>query len=180
MFVDLSGSSFRGPSWMIPRLPLFVLAIAAAIGAWPVGEIVAQSSGGQGAQPAPIIELRLAREASAPGFVRMEFLAQRGGVYVAKGSILSDDDIKHIHVERTAKGLLLDVHYSPEAGARLREATAESVGRLHIAVLIKSRLAIAAPIMSPAGALGQVTISLDLPPKSAEEIAASIAARWPQ
>jgi hypothetical protein len=51
---------------------------------------------------------------------------------------------------------------------------------LQIAVLIESRLAAALLVMSPVGTQRRVTIGLELPRKTAEAIAASIAARWPQ
>jgi hypothetical protein len=158
----------------------FHVGAAALIALSAAGETLAQSAGGQVAQQQPIIELRLAREAPAPGFVRMEFLGRQGGVYVAERSIVSDDGIEKVGIHPRADQLLLDVHFAPAAAARLSEATREGVGRLQIAVLIESRLAAAAPIASPVGALGRVTIGLELPPRSIEAVAARIAARWPQ
>jgi hypothetical protein len=159
---------------------LFTSAVAALLALSPACRTVAQGSGGNVPRAEPIIELRLAQEAPAPGFVRMEFLGRKGGVYVAERGIVSDDGIEQIHVQRGAGGLLLDVHFSPEGAARLVEATKGGVGQ-HLAVLAKSRLAGASPIVAPLTVAGRrVTIGLTLPSSAAEEIAASIAARWPQ
>jgi hypothetical protein len=79
-----------------------------------------------------------------------------------------------------ARGLVLDVHLSPQAATRLVEATKEGIGRLQLAVLVNSGLAAASPIVQPLTSGRRVQIGLDLPVKIAEEVAASIAARWPQ
>jgi hypothetical protein len=164
----------------MPRSTLFMTGVAALIAPAAAGDAVAQSSGGQVALQEPIIQLRLAQDAPAPGFVRMELRSGKGTVYVAERSMVSDDDIERVRVRPTPNGLLLDVHYSPAAGARLLEATTEGVGRLQVAVLIQSRLTAASPIASPVGGLGRVTIAFDVPPESGKAIAAAIAARWPE
>jgi hypothetical protein len=164
----------------MPRSAPFTLAAAALIALSTAGETLAQGSGGQVAQREPIIQLRFAQDAPALGFVRMEFLAQKGSRYVAERSIVSDDGIERVYVEPTADGLVLDVHFSPEAAARLVDAAREGVGRLQIAVLVKSRLAAAAPIVGPLSTGRRVAIGVELPRNSVDEIAASIAARWPQ
>jgi preprotein translocase subunit SecD len=154
--------------------------LAALIALSVAGDALSQSSEAPVAPREPIIQLRLAQNEPAPGFVRMELLSGEGAVYVAERSILSDDDIEQVGVHRDGGRMLLDVHYSPAAGARLREATTEGVGRFRIAVLIQSRLINAPPIASPIGGLGRVTIGGELPPQFAEAVAAKIAARWPQ
>ncbi|MDQ3996883.1 MAG: hypothetical protein M3303_07665 [Gemmatimonadota bacterium] len=160
------------------RSRLFTSALAALM-ALSCGRQPAQISGAPVAQQKPIIQLRLAQETPGPGFVRMEFLGRKGGVYVAERSIVSDDGIEQVHVQPAADGLLLDVHFSPEGAARLVEATKAGVG-LQLAVLAKSRLVAAAPIVEPLTIGRRVNIGVYAPAESAQAIAASIAARWPR
>jgi preprotein translocase subunit SecD len=141
---------------------------------------LAQTSGGSVAPERAILQVRLAQEAPGSGFVFREFVGRPGGVYVAERTIVSDDGIERVRVRRTATGLLLRVYFSPEGAARLAEATKAAVGR-QLALLANSRLAVSSPIVSPtAPADNAVTIVLQLPPEAAREVAASIAARWPE
>lgn len=164
----------------MPRSAPVTLVVAALTALSAPGTTLAQSGRGQVAPAEPVIQLRFAQDVAAPGFVRMEFLGREGGRYVAERSIVSDDGIEQVHIQPTADGLVLDVHFSSEAAARLVDATKDGVGRLQIAVLLNSGLAEASPIVQPLTSGRRVHIGLNLPMKIAEGVAASIAARWPQ
>jgi hypothetical protein len=131
----------------------------------------------------PIIQLRFAQATAAPGFAEVAWLDRDGRAHVAQQVLLSDDGFESVVVDRSPEGLLLCTRVSPEAGARLREATTGAIGR-ELAVLIDGRVATVAPIMSAIGSGAPFVIGVPLPGPSREQIAdrvtSRIAARWPQ
>jgi hypothetical protein len=163
------------------RSMLLVLATVAFFDFANGDQALAQTSGAGAAQQQPIIELRYGQHTPTPGFARMRSLSDRErDTYVAADNIVSDAGIERVHAKQTADGLLLDVELSEVARARLADATRTAGGR-KIAVLVKSRLVGAVPVVSPiASQSRRITISLRLPPSVAAEAAASIAARWPR
>jgi preprotein translocase subunit SecD len=164
----------------MPRSVLIVLAAAALFAFSKGDQALAQASGAQLGRQQPIIELRFAHDAPAPGLTYMESVSGKRRVYVEEGNIVSDDGIRRVHAKPTADGLVLDVQFSQEAGARLVDATSRADGR-QIAVLINSRLVAAVPVANafPIGTR-RITIGLELPTSAAAATAARIAARWPE
>ncbi len=168
--------------WLLVTVALLVIAKG--------DQAHAQASGTRAAQQQPIIEVRYGRDTPAPGFAYMAgVFGNHRGAYVARDNIVSDAGIERVYAERTAEGLMLDVELSKEASARW-ESAIKSVGAMKMALLIKSRLVSVVPVASPPAGSSRVagpeaerrriTIDLDLPASFAAEVAASIAARWPQ
>lgn len=129
---------------------------------------------------APVIQLRLARETPAPGFVYMDAPPPDTGIYVDERVVVSDEQIAYVRVERRGNDVLLDVRLTPDGAARLAAVTSENIGG-RLATLLDSRVVSAGVIMNPIGSpdrsIGMG--GLDLPQGVADEIAAAVVARWP-
>lgn len=127
----------------------------------------------------PVIQIRTARLSAAPGHVRMQSAANGAIVYVSQRSIVDDEHIVRAQAYRRSGNLAIEVFFTPDGAARLREATRASVGE-HMAVLIAGQLTTAAPVMNPLSLPdGRVTIGIQLNDRTAAEFAALIAAKWP-
>jgi len=72
---------------------------------------------------APVIQLRLARETPAPGFVYMDAPPPDTGIYVDERVVVSDEQIAYVRVERRGNDVLLDVRLTPDGAARLAAVT---------------------------------------------------------
>lgn len=169
----------RDPDSLPALLTLGVLAVCAfGPGSGPPSEPAA----GLARTGAPIIELRLARDAPAPGFVRAssDYASPDvpDPVYVAEAAIVSDADMEYIDADIVpGRGLGLWLHLTPEGEARLRRITGANIGA-RMAVLLGSELVITPVIAS---ALGGGTMHLThLPADFAGRMAARIAERWPE
>lgn len=164
----------------MPILKLSLAAAAALLALTASGKTAAQRSGLQSDPNGPVIQIRLAQKTPAPGFSAMKELATDSVFYVAGRDIVSDSDIEYARAERRPGGLVIDVRFTPAGTNRLAE-----VGRDHrggrIAILVDSRLVKTVVIADPrALSSGRAQIGLKLPEKDVEEIAESIAARWPE
>lgn len=144
-----------------------------------------ESDAQQGATPpgtAPILDIRLASTTPVAGFTRMADPDEDRDVYVAPGSLLTDIDVQHAHGKPVPDGAVVAIRLSPEAAARLREATSNAIGQ-HLAVLANGRLAsvglIVSAVPSDRNRDHQVTVGLTLPGDVADEVLARVAARWP-
>jgi len=159
----------------MPKVTLSVRAVGAALALW--GTACAQDPEAH----RPLIEVRLAREQPAPGFTFMEGVAPNGGWYVQERVIVSDGDVQEASASRTPTGLVLDIRLTREAASRLSGVARQHTGS-HLAVVIDGRLVETAPIVgSFSGAPHErVQIGVDLPEAAAQQIAAAVAARWPQ
>ncbi len=128
-----------------------------------------------------VIQLRLAQENPAPGFVYMAAVTQDGGFYVAEQSIVTDEDIEEARAFRRGGGLVIDVRLSPDGAARLSEVTSGHIGG-RLAVVLASRLISAPVIFSTVGTTSHRHLTLgalDLPPDLSDEIAAAVSDKWP-
>jgi hypothetical protein len=140
----------------------------------------------------PLIQLRLARESPAPGFVFMQSVPSGAGGYVEERALVSDEDIQVASTIRKAHGLAIDIRITQEAALRLRKATKEHVG-WRVGVLLAGQL-LPAPslIVGPPPGEDSTARTLkppedklrifvdDLPAGDADRIAAAVAARWQQ
>lgn len=164
---------------VFPHLPL-ISAVAIAIH----GPVHVAADQHVAAVDTPTIELRIARTSPAPGFVPMEAITPRADSnagFVREDNIVSDDGMEAVTVTRTATGLVIDIQFSRDAAVQLVEAVNNIGSEQRLAVIIKSRVAVAAPVLSPIldGHQTRLQIGLELPAPAAEEISRLIAARWP-
>ncbi len=136
---------------------------------------MAQTPGAAG----PIIELRVARTSSAPGFT------QRGSVadttfFVNDTALVSDSDIIEAHanrIENLTPMVAIAVTLKPQADDRVATATKRHVGD-RLAIFLDHEFVGAPPIVSAIGGAGPLHISAG-PPAALDRIVAAVAARWP-
>ena len=165
------------------RLPaLFTLAVFAACAFGPGSRPGSERAATPEPAAAPIIELRLARDTPAPGFIRASpaFASPEDPevVYMAETAIVSDADMEHIDADVVpGRGLGLWLQLTPEGAARLSRLTRENIGE-RLAVLLDSELMITPVIASEVG--GGTMHLTHLPAEFAERMAARIAERWPE
>jgi hypothetical protein len=127
----------------------------------------------------PLIQMRMARLAPAPGYVPMQAATDGATAYVSGVNIVDDEQVARALVHRGSRGLSIEVWFTPEGRARLSAATSASVGQ-HAAVLIGGRLANVPLIVGPIGlGDGPVVMGIDVDDRIAAELTARIAAKWP-
>ena len=144
------------------------------------------SAAGQRSPPEPVspqvLDVRLASDKAAPGFqVRQHFSVdgQSREFFLESKSVLSDQDITRARTKPTADGMVVEVLLTAAAAARLRETTANNIGK-YMAVLAHGRLASAATIQSTIPRADQLTIGLTIPAALADTVRSRVAARWPE
>ena len=134
-----------------------------------------------GPVPPPILELRLASDKQAPGFsVRRELASgdQPSVFFLASDNVVSDADIVRARTRPAPDGIEVEVQLSDAAAARLRETTANNIGK-YLAVLANGRLTAPATIMGSVPTRNTVTLGLNLPATAADSVRSRVAARWP-
>lgn len=165
------------------KLMLSLSAVAALLVLGPSGTAFAQERGIQVDPNGPLIQLRLAREAPAPGFRAMQFLASDSVIYVEERDIISDKDIEYAHAVRRPGGLvIIDLRLTREGASRLLEATKAHL-RGRMAILVGSRLVTAPVIAGPVGATATRSLLVglrDLSSEDAGEVMAAVEVRWPR
>lgn len=126
--------------------------------------------------PEPVLELRLARDQPAEGYVEMA--APDGErLYVQETAVVSDRDILYAHAEPISEGVLLTVRLNVEARERLSQRTAEHIGR-PLAVLSGSRVVYTGRVASALGAPTS-SIGMVLTDEERRILMKRIAERWP-
>ncbi len=162
-----------GPGWIAISLLAGVTTVSAA----------------QDSASSPIIEMRVARLAPAPGFQHMVFaypdhlpsaLRQApylSGVYVSVQPLLSDEDFgAGLDIIADPRGLRLVMKVTPEGAARMRQEM--SLGE-HLATLVNGRLVSAAPLVGYLGTEVPIFVGLHMPGPVADSVAAQLRARRP-
>jgi preprotein translocase subunit SecD len=141
---------------------------------------VAQPVRAQGASP-PLLEFRLAAATPGAGLTdRHEWHSggQAGVLFVAPTGVVSDTDVVRARTSPAPDGIIVEIVLSESAAARLREATANNVGK-RIAIFARGRFA-GAPVVATSIPKGtSATVGLTLPPAAADSLRALVAARWP-
>ena len=129
---------------------------------------------GQGETP-PIIELRFAVTAPAPGHVPRQLADSV--FYVSEQVLLSDADIVRADTSRYEGRVMIHVRLRPQAAARLEAETRDRIGD-RVAVFFSGELHSAAEILSALSAsLGMVVGGIESP--KGDSVAAQVLARWP-
>ena len=127
-----------------------------------------------------LIQFRMARLSPATGYVPMRAASDGAVAYVSAANIVDDAHVAHASVHRgSSPALVIQVWFTPEGRARLHAATSASVGQ-HAAMIIGGRLANVALIAGPIGNPDvPVAMGVDVDDRTADELAAKIAAKWP-
>jgi preprotein translocase subunit SecD len=129
----------------------------------------------------PILELRLASDKPAPGFSaqrNFESRDQPAVLYLDSTVVVSDADLVRARTRSAPDGLVMELTLSDAAAARLRETTANSIGK-YMAVLAHGTFAGAATIMTSIPTRTSVNVGLTLPVAAADTVRSRVAARWP-
>ncbi len=159
------------------RIATFALVYVSVLGI--PSESRAQTSARKSAGTESVIQFRFAEDSAGPGVEEVQWLTREGRLYVSAEPILSDSGIEHVDVHSMAEGLMLCLYLFKHARAPVREATGQGIGR-QLAALINGRVVSVARVMSAIGGAPALSMGVYAPRRIADEIAASVAAQWPQ
>ncbi len=122
----------------------------------------------------PIIELRIARTAAAPGYTARRLADST--FYVSDSILVSDSVIEHAETSCCQGRLLVSIRLAPQAALRVAGATKNHVWD-RMAVFLDGEFTAAVIIVDP---IQGPALQLELgPPARVDRIAAKISARWP-
>ncbi|HEU4642416.1 MAG TPA: hypothetical protein VFS44_08175 [Gemmatimonadaceae bacterium] len=142
-------------------------------------EAFAQDSSAQEPAAAPLIEFRIASTSPGPGRHRMKITKPESKtVYVPDSSFITDTDIAHVQSYPAPDGLELVVQMTPEGSERFWKVLSSHIHAV-LAIMVDSRLAGAPIILSPVSG-NRLPIAVFLPRPAARDLAAKVAARWPE
>ncbi|HET7551319.1 MAG TPA: hypothetical protein VFK04_08510 [Gemmatimonadaceae bacterium] len=126
----------------------------------------------------PMIDWRIASTSPAKGWEPMKLAAADTTYYVSDSSILSDADITDVQSKIIDKGLLLDIHLTPEGKSRFEKGTSSHIDD-RVAIIMNSRF-INAPIIKTPMTTDKITMLVPLSEADSKEMAAALTARWPK
>jgi preprotein translocase subunit SecD len=127
------------------------------------------------------IELRLAKGAPAPGFVRTTVNNQSDAVYLDPKAALSNSHISRVEAVKTriGKGLILQVWLTKAGAERIADVTAHHMGD-SLAVLVNS-VVVAVPTIRDTinpGTKRSFDIGVPLEPEQTGRLARAVAKTW--
>jgi preprotein translocase subunit SecD len=119
-------------------------------------------------------EIRMALNASAPGFTRAEVEMTRDVVYLGPQAALTGHDIKSAEVEETRDGPAVSVQFTRSGAKKLERFTLENKGK-RMAILVDGSVVVAPPILMTI-ADGKMLIGAKFTPERAAALAESLGA----
>lgn len=124
-----------------------------------------------------LIEIREARMIPGEGYARMQSLRDGAPAYVGASPIVSDGDITAAEAWLANGQVMLVLQLTPDGEARLNAFTNTS-REVHMAILVRGQLANALPVHGPISYDDRMNIVLELPPAMADDVIATVEARW--
>ena len=128
---------------------------------------------------ANLVELRIARQTPATGFV-LERSASDSSFYVQRRVVIGDSDVKSARTAPSTKGLALTIRLTAAGADRFNSATKAHI-RERLGVFIEGRLN-SAPVIAQGMNLHAdqpITIAVYLTDADAKRFAGAAAAKWP-
>jgi preprotein translocase subunit SecD len=98
-------------------------------------------------------------------------------LFLASGNIVSDMDLVRARTRPAPDGIVVEIVLSDAAAARLRQVTANNIGK-YLTIFSYGRFAGSATIMGAVPRGNKVTVGLTLPPTTADSVRSAIATRW--